>query len=73
MNSKLSIAGLTKTYGSFVALHPTNLEVPEGEFLTLLGPSGSGKTTLLSMIAGLSVPDGGQLLIARKDVTYGAP
>ena len=73
MNSKLSIAGLTKTYGSFVALHPTNLEVPEGEFLTLLGPSGSGKTTLLSMIAGLSVPDGGQLLIAGKDVTYGAP
>ena len=73
MNSKLSIAGLTKSYGSFVALHPTNLEVPEGEFLTLLGPSGSGKTTLLSMIAGLSVPDGGRLLINGKDVTYGAP
>ncbi len=72
-NIKLSIAGLTKRYGSFVALHPTNLEVPEGEFLTLLGPSGSGKTTLLSMIAGLSVPDGGQLLINGKDVTYGAP
>ena len=70
---KLSIAGLTKRYGAFVALHPTDLEVPEGEFLTLLGPSGSGKTTLLSMIAGLSVPDGGQLRINGQDVTYGAP
>jgi len=70
---KLSISGLTKRYGSFVALHPTDLEVAEGEFLTLLGPSGSGKTTLLSMIAGLSVPDGGRLLINDRDVTYGAP
>ncbi|MGE8317634.1 MAG: ABC transporter ATP-binding protein [Comamonas sp.] len=72
-NAKLSIAGLAKRYGSFVALHPTDLQVAEGEFLTLLGPSGSGKTTLLSMIAGLAVPDEGQLLINGQDVTYGAP
>ncbi|UUZ62206.1 ABC transporter ATP-binding protein [Polaromonas sp. P1-6] len=68
---KLKISGLAKRYGSFVALAPTNLEVAEGEFLTLLGPSGSGKTTLLSLIAGLTSPDEGQLLIAGKDVTYG--
>ncbi|AEI80740.1 spermidine/putrescine ABC transport system ATP-binding protein PotA [Cupriavidus necator N-1] len=72
-NFKLKISGLTKRYGDFVALAPTDLEVAEGEFLTLLGPSGSGKTTLLSLIAGLAVPDGGQLLINGKDVTYGAP
>jgi putative spermidine/putrescine transport system ATP-binding protein len=69
---KLAISGLTKRYGSFVALAPTDLEVVQGEFLTLLGPSGSGKTTLLSLIAGLSVPDGGQLRINGQDVTYAA-
>src|SRR3954463_12308477 len=70
---KLAIAGLTKRYGSFTALAPTDLEVAQGEFLTLLGPSGSGKTTLLSLIAGLAAPDGGQLLIDGKDATWGAP
>ena len=72
-HAKLSIAGLAKRYGSFVALAPTDLDVAAGEFLTLLGPSGSGKTTLLSMIAGLSVPDDGRLFINGQDVTYGAP
>jgi len=71
--SNLKISGLTKRYGDFVALAPTDLEVAQGEFLTLLGPSGSGKTTLLSLIAGLAMPDGGQLLINGHDVTYGAP
>ena len=70
---KLRARGLTKRYGDFVALAPTDLEVAQGEFLTLLGPSGSGKTTLLSLIAGLAVPDGGQLLIGDHDVTYGPP
>src|SRR5580765_8070366 len=71
--SSLKISGLSKRYGDFVALAPTELEVAQGEFLTLLGPSGSGKTTLLSLIAGLATPDGGQLLINGQDVTYGAP
>jgi putative spermidine/putrescine transport system ATP-binding protein len=72
-SSNVKISGLTKRYGDFVALAPTDLEVAAGEFLTLLGPSGSGKTTLLSLIVGLATPDGGQLLINGKDVTYGAP
>lgn len=72
-DAKLTIAGLTKRYGSFTALEPTDLEVAEGEFLTLLGPSGSGKTTLLSLIAGLTVPDGGILRIAGHDATFAAP
>jgi len=70
---KLAISGLTKRYGSFTALAPTDLEVAEGEFLTLLGPSGSGKTTLLSLIAGLSVADGGRLRINGDDATHAAP
>ena len=72
-SSHLSIAGLCKRYGDFTALAPTDLEVADGEFLTLLGPSGSGKTTLLSLIAGLAQPDGGTLAIKGSDVTWAPP
>src|SRR5438094_7043880 len=72
-SSKLKISGLCKRYGDFTALAPTDLEVANGEFLTLLGPSGSGKTTLLSLIAGLSQPDEGKMHINDVDVTFGAP
>ncbi|KAA0999308.1 ABC transporter ATP-binding protein [Paraburkholderia panacisoli] len=71
--SNLQITGLSKRYGDFVALAPTDLDVAQGEFLTLLGPSGSGKTTLLSLIAGLAQPDAGQIHIDGVDVTWGAP
>ncbi|MBJ9592211.1 MULTISPECIES: ABC transporter ATP-binding protein [Burkholderia] len=71
--TNLTVNGLSKRYGDFVALAPTDLDVAQGEFLTLLGPSGSGKTTLLSLIAGLSHPDSGSIHINGTDVTYGAP
>lgn len=45
-----------------------DLDVEEGEFLTLMGPSGSGKTTLLNLIAGIDRPSGGQLLIDGTDI-----
>jgi putative spermidine/putrescine transport system ATP-binding protein len=70
---KLSISGLCKRYGDVVALAPTDLDVAEGEFLTLLGPSGSGKTTLLNLIAGLALPDDGRMLVNGQDVTFGPP
>ena len=66
---KLEIHGLTKRYGANVALEPTTLDVRSGEFLTLLGPSGSGKTTLLMMIAGLTEPTAGRLLLDGPDIT----
>ncbi|CAO3381419.1 ABC transporter ATP-binding protein [Azospirillum argentinense] len=66
---KLLVDGLTKRYGAITALEPTRLEVPAGEFLTLLGPSGSGKTTLLQMICGLVEPSGGRILIDGQDET----
>ena len=70
---KLKIRELRKTYGPVVALAGANLEMPEGEFLTLLGPSGSGKTTLLMMIAGLVQPDAGEVWIGGKLATYAPP
>ncbi len=67
--SKIFVDGLSKRYGAFTALKPTELKVDKGEFLTLLGPSGSGKTTLLQMIAGLVPPSEGRLRIDGEDWT----
>lgn len=71
--TKLEAVGLTKRYGEVAALLPTDLQVRDGEFLTLLGPSGSGKTTLLMMISGLVAPSGGKLLIDGRDATHADP
>jgi spermidine/putrescine transport system ATP-binding protein len=49
-------------------LHNINLDVHEGEFLTLLGPSGCGKTTLLRLISGFEEPTSGSIFIDNKDV-----
>lgn len=54
MKTKLRLNQVAKNYGSVRALRPITLDVPEGEFLTLLGPSGSGKSTLLQILAGLT-------------------
>jgi len=70
---KLVVSGLRKTYGATVALHPTELTLRAGEFMTLLGPSGSGKTTLLMMVAGLLQADGGELAIDGRTATYAPP
>jgi putative spermidine/putrescine transport system ATP-binding protein len=70
MANKLRIRGIRKSYGPVVALDETDLDVVEGEFLTLLGPSGSGKTTLLMTVAGLTEPDAGEIWIDGKLATY---
>jgi iron(III) transport system ATP-binding protein len=57
----LRIVDLFKRYGDLVVVDHVNLEVQEGEFLTLLGPSGCGKTTILRAIAGLIEIDGGEI------------
>ena len=70
---KLSVRGLSKRYGPTVALHPTDLDLRTGEFMTLLGPSGSGKTTLLMMVAGLLNSNSGDLWIDGKRTTNSPP
>ncbi|MFF8729791.1 ABC transporter ATP-binding protein [Streptomyces sp. NPDC015171] len=63
------LSGISKTYGSFTAVHPLDLTVPEGSFFALLGASGCGKTTTLRMIAGLEEPTGGTVRLGDQDVT----
>ncbi|TMR94719.1 ABC transporter ATP-binding protein [Nonomuraea basaltis] len=71
--TKISIRDVTKTFQirdtGFTALSGTDLDVREGEFVTLVGPSGCGKSTLLDLIAGLSAPTGGRILIDGTPVT----
>jgi putative spermidine/putrescine transport system ATP-binding protein len=67
--SAIKLSGLTKTFGSVVAVDSISLDIHEGEFLTLLGPSGSGKTTVLRMIAGFETPTAGTILLSGQDVT----
>jgi ABC-type Fe3+/spermidine/putrescine transport system ATPase subunit len=69
----LNIEGISKIFGENVALHPTNLSIGSGEFVTLLGPSGCGKTTLLRIVAGLESPSTGRLLTEGQDVTRQRP
>ncbi|MFI5754159.1 ABC transporter ATP-binding protein [Streptomyces sp. NPDC051569] len=63
------LTGISKTYGSFQAVHPLDLTVPQGSFFALLGASGCGKTTTLRMIAGLEDPTTGSVFLGDRDVT----
>lgn len=67
--SRVKLNGVTKNYGAVTALRTIDLEIEEGEFLTLLGPSGCGKTTTLRLIAGFVEPTGGQIVLGEDDVT----
>jgi spermidine/putrescine transport system ATP-binding protein len=69
----LRLEGVTKRFGSFVAVDDLTLTVPEGSFFALLGPSGCGKTTTLRMVAGLEDPSLGRVFIGDEDVTQLRP
>lgn len=73
--AEVILRDLVKTYpgGTSRATDEVSLEIGDGEFMVLLGPSGCGKTTLLRMIAGLEMPDAGQVVIGDRDVTYAEP
>lgn len=62
-----------RTTREFVALDRVDLTVGAGEFLTLVGPSGSGKSTILDLVAGLSTPTSGRILVDGREVTGPGP
>jgi len=65
----ITVRGVTKRFGDFVALDEVSLAIPSGSLTVLLGPSGSGKSTLLRVIAGLELPDSGRVSIFDTDAT----
>ena len=69
----VKMENITKNFGSIVANHNINLELHEGEILSLLGENGSGKTTLMNMLSGIYYPDEGQIYIHGKPVTIASP
>jgi nitrate/nitrite transport system ATP-binding protein len=73
----LSVEGVTKTFetkkGDFAALATIDLAIRKGEFVTLIGHSGCGKTTLLNLVAGLTAPSGGAILLAGRHVEGPGP
>jgi ABC-2 type transport system ATP-binding protein len=68
----LRTEGLTKSYGSLVAVADLNLELYEGEVFGFLGPNGAGKTTAISMMCGLLRPDRGTVLIHEQHIDQAA-
>ena len=64
----LSLRGLSKAYGSTLAVDRLDLDVPRGSFFGLVGPNGAGKTTILSMATGLLRPDAGTAHVLGHDV-----
>lgn len=64
----IRLEGVTKHYGSFVAVDHVSLQVPRGVLYGCLGPNGAGKTTMLRMIAGILRPTDGRVLIGDDDV-----
>lgn len=66
--SIIELKGVTKNFAGHPVLHNINLDIRNGEFLTLLGPSGCGKTTLLRLISGFEEPNSGKIFIDGKDV-----
>ncbi|HHW05817.1 MAG TPA: ABC transporter ATP-binding protein [Methanothermobacter sp.] len=66
----INIKNLKKTFdnGKIVALDGVNLQVDEGEFISIMGPSGSGKSTLLNMIGALDRPDSGMIKVAGRNL-----
>lgn len=73
MSESLQVSGLTREFGSVVALDNFNLGIAKGEMVALLGPSGCGKTTALRIIAGLEKTDSGSVILNGKEITHTAP
>jgi len=69
----LELRELHRAFGPVVALKGINVELQQGEFLSLLGPSGCGKTTALRLVAGFDRPDAGSIVVDGKDITRVSP
>jgi len=69
----LELQNLHRDFGTVKALDGIEIQLGEGEFLSLLGPSGCGKTTALRLVAGFDRPDEGRIVVDGKDITSVSP
>ena len=68
MTPDLQCEGVSKSFGSLLAVDRVSVEIPAGSFFSILGPSGCGKTTLMRMIAGFEEPSAGDIRIKGRSV-----
>jgi len=73
MSALIQLSNISKSYWrdslEIPVLNNINMDVPKGEFLTLMGPSGSGKTTLLNLIGGIDKPTAGNVVIDGNEIS----
>jgi spermidine/putrescine transport system ATP-binding protein len=70
---EIIVDGVTKMFGDLKAVDDVTIEIPGGEFFSMLGPSGCGKTTTLRMIAGFEEPTSGRIILEGQDVSFVPP
>ena len=66
--SLIAVRGLSKRYGSLLALNDVSFTIEAGEWIAIMGPSGSGKTTLVNMLGCLDTPTAGEVVIGGQDI-----
>jgi nitrate/nitrite transport system ATP-binding protein len=69
----LELTGVNKSYAAQHVLSNVDLRIAEGEFVAIIGFSGSGKTTLISTIAGIVMPDSGEVLLDGRPLIGAGP
>lgn len=66
----ISLRGVSKLYGTHLALHPIDLEIPSGQIFAFLGPNGAGKTTTIKLMVGLLRPSTGEIRLGEIDSVH---
>jgi branched-chain amino acid transport system ATP-binding protein len=69
----LSLRGLTRRFGGLTAVAGIDLDLAEGELISIIGPNGAGKTTLFNLVTGLDRPDAGEVRFEQRDITGLSP
>jgi branched-chain amino acid transport system ATP-binding protein len=69
MSTLLQIRGLTRRFGGLTAVNAVDLDVNQGELVSIIGPNGAGKTTLFNLVTGLDGADAGTVSFEGRDIT----
>ena len=69
----LSVRGLTRRFGGLTAVNAVDLDLAQGELVSIIGPNGAGKTTLFNLVTGLDAADAGEVLLSGQNITGFSP